>query len=322
MNILVTGGAGYVGSHACKALAAAGYVPISYDNLSRGNDWAVKWGPLEKGDIADSQRVRDVLQKYRPGALMHFAAYAYVGESVKHPLLYYQNNLAGSAMLLEEVTSYHPLPTVFSSSCATYGIPERIPISEDHPQRPISPYGYSKLFIERILSDLNASCGLPWIALRYFNAVGADPAGEIGEVHDPEPHLVPQVLAAARTGTPVIVFGDNYDTPDGTCIRDYIHVSDIADAHVLALGHLLRGGRSCALNLANERGYSVKDVIAAAEKVCGCIIRAEIAPERSGDPPVLIGDASYARALLGWKPARSDLMVQIEDAWKWMEQRN
>src|SRR6266702_5526226 len=191
LNVLVTGGAGYIGSHACKALTAAGYTPIAYDNLSRGNRWAVKWGPLEEGDIADTGRVRAVLEKYRPTAVMHFAAYAYVGESVGQPLLYYNNNVAGTAALLQAVLDFKTMPVVFSSSCASYGVPEGIPISEDHPQRPINPYGYSKLFVERMLADLNVAFGLPWIAFRYFNAAGADPRGEIGEAHDPETHLIP-----------------------------------------------------------------------------------------------------------------------------------
>jgi UDP-arabinose 4-epimerase len=321
LNILVTGGAGYIGSHACKALAEKGYVPITYDNLSRGNAWAVKWGPLERGDIADAQRLCAVLHKYQPRALMHFAAYAYVGESVEQPLLYYQNNFSGTAVLLRTLLDSQRIPVVFSSSCATYGIPDRVPIAEDHLQRPINPYGHSKLFVERMLADLNVANGLPWIALRYFNAAGADPDGEIGEAHDPETHLIPLVLAAARTGAPVRIFGNDYDTPDGSCVRDYIHVSDIADAHVQALDHLLKGGNSCALNLANARGYSVKEVIAAAEIVCGHTIPMEIAARRSGDPPVLIGDASRAHALLNWKPTRSELQIQISDAWRWMTRR-
>jgi UDP-arabinose 4-epimerase len=320
--IPVTGGAGYIGSHACKALAARGHVPITYDNLSRGNLWAVKWGPLENGNIADGPRLRAVLERYRPSAIMHFAAYAYVGESVDRPLLYYENNFAGSAALLQTVIDHGRIPVVFSSTCATYGIPERVPIAEDHPQRPINPYGSSKLFVERMLADLNAACGLPWMALRYFNAAGADPHGEIGEAHDPETHLIPLVLAAARTGKPVRIYGDDYDTADGSCVRDYIHVSDIADAHVRAVDHLLYGGNSCALNLANARGYSVKEVIAAAATVCGRAIPLEIAARRPGDPPVLIGDASRAHALLGWKPARSNLEIQIADAWKWLKWRN
>jgi UDP-glucose-4-epimerase GalE len=318
----VTGGAGYIGSHACKALAAKGYVPITYDNLSRGNFWAVKWGPLEKGDIGDPQRLRAVLQKYQVRGLMHFAAYAYVAESVEQPLLYYKNNFANTAVLLQTLIDFQGIPIVFSSSCTTYGVPERVPISEDDPQRPINPYGYSKLFVERMLADLNLAYGLPWIALRYFNAAGADPNGEIGEAHDPETHLIPLALAAARTGRPLRIFGDDYDTPDGSCVRDYIHVSDIADAHVRALDHLLNGGESCALNLANSRGYSVKEVIAAAEKVSGRSIRSEIAARRVGDPPVLIGDANRARALLDWHPVRSDLKMQIADAWNWMKWRN
>jgi UDP-glucose-4-epimerase GalE len=322
LNILVTGGAGYIGSHACKALATKGYTPISYDNLSRGNWWAVKWGPLEEGDIADSARVLAVLEKYQPTALMHFAAYAYVGESVASPLLYYNNNFGGTAALLRTVLDFRCIPIVFSSTCATYGIPERAPISEDHPQRPINPYGHSKLFVERMLSDLHIAYGLPWVALRYFNAAGADPGGEIGEAHDPETHLIPLVAAAARTGEAVRIFGADYDTPDGTCVRDYIHVSDIADAHVRALEHLLKGGKSCALNLANARGYSVREVIAAAERVCARPIRAEIAERRPGDPPVLVGDAGQAHALLGWRPERSDLEMQISDAWNWMTRRN
>jgi UDP-glucose-4-epimerase GalE len=321
LNILVTGGAGYVGSHACKALTAKGYVPITYDNLSRSSPSAVKWGPLEKGDIADGQQLRAVLEKYRPRALMHFAAYAYVGESVEQPLLYYGNNFTGTAVLLQTLVDYYCIPIVFSSSCATYGLPEHVPIAEDHPQRPINPYGHSKLFVERMLADLHNACGLPWIALRYFNAAGADPDGEIGEAHDPETHLIPLVLAAARTGTPVRIFGNDYDTADGSCVRDYIHVSDIADAHVLALEYLLNGGNSCALNLANARGYSVKEVIAAAEAVCGRTVPSEVAARRPGDPPVLIGDASRAHVLLGWRPTRSNLEMQIADAWKWMKLR-
>jgi UDP-glucose-4-epimerase GalE len=322
LNIVVTGGAGYIGSHACKALAAKGYVPVTYDNLSRGNPWAVKWGPLENGDISDVQKVRAVLERYRPGALMHFAAYAYVGESVEQPLLYYKNNFAGSVALLQGLVDYQPIPVVFSSTCATYGVPDRVPIAEQHPQRPINPYGRSKLFVERVLADLNVAYGLPWTALRYFNAAGADPRGEIGEAHDPETHLIPLVLAAARTGRPVRIYGDDYDTPDGSCIRDYIHVSDIADAHVRALDYLLAGGKSCALNLANSRGYSVREVIAAATNVCGRSVPSEIAPRRRGDPPILVGDANRAHALLGWQPMRSSLETQIADAWRWMKFRN
>jgi UDP-arabinose 4-epimerase len=319
MKIIVTGGAGYIGSHVCKLLAAKGFEPVVFDNLSRGNRWAVKWGPLEVGDIADSARLRGLLEQYRPASVMHFAAYAYVGESVENPLLYYSNNVAGTAALLQTIIDFQAIPFVFSSTCSTYGVPEVLPIPEDHPQRPINPYGFSKLVVERMLADLNTARGLRSVALRYFNAAGADPDGEIGEAHDPETHLIPLVLAAARDGNPVDVFGDDYDTADGTCVRDYIHVLDIAEAHVRALEYLLRGGASCYLNLANARGYSVKEVIATAERVTGKPIRVRMVRRRAGDPAVLVGSHERARAILGWEPARSDLAIQLRDAWNWMQ---
>jgi UDP-arabinose 4-epimerase len=318
LKILVTGGAGYIGSHCCKALAARGFEPITYDNLSRGNRWAVKWGPLEEGDLADTKRVRAVLERHRPAAIMHFAAFAFVGESVLDPLLYHRNNVGGTTALLQALIDYGPPPFVFSSTCAIYGMPQTIPIPEDHPQNPINPYGFTKLVIEHLLADLDRAHSLRSISLRYFNAAGADPEGEIGEAHDPETHLIPLVLAAARDAASVRVFGTDYETPDGTCIRDYIHIVDIADAHLRALDYLLKGGASCALNLANARGYSVKEVIAAAERVCGRPVRTEVAPRREGDPPILIGTAARAHELLGWQPARSALETQIADAWNWM----
>jgi len=214
----------------------------------------VKFGPLEVGDTADKARVREVLERYQPAAAMHFAAFAYVGESVEQPLLYYRNNVAGTVAFLEALIEFKPLPFVFSSTCATYGVPEHIPITEDHPQRPINPYGFSKLVVERLLADLGASHQLPWVALRYLNAAGSDPEKMIGEAHDPETHLIPLVLEAARGGTPVQIFGTDYPTPDGTCIRDYVHVMDIADAHVSALNYLIAGKPSSAFNLANARG--------------------------------------------------------------------
>lgn len=322
MNVLVTGGAGYIGSHACKALASAGYIPITYDNLSRGNRWAVKWGPLIEGDIADGARIQEAINTFKPVALMHFAALAYVGESVQHPLQYYQNNVSGTACLLKAILDTKKIPVVFSSTCATYGVPDQVPISEDHPQRPINPYGSSKLFVEKILRDLNSSDGVPWIALRYFNAAGADPDGDIGEGHDPETHLIPLAIAAVRGQSPLQVFGDDYETPDGTCIRDYVHVSDIAAAHVLAVKHLLKGERSCALNLANARGYSVKEVIATVERVTGRAVQYRTVPRRSGDPAVLVGDARQALAVLGWKPTQSDLETQVKHAWEWFKKRD
>jgi len=289
-HIIVTGGAGFIGSHACKALARRGFVPVTYE-------------------------------KYRPAAVMHFAALAYVGESVEKPALYHSNNVDGSTALLQALLDYRPLPFVFSSTCATYGVPEKLPIAEDHPQRPINPYGQTKLTVERMLADMGRTQKLPWIALRYFNAAGADPDGEIGEVHDPETHLIPLVLMAARNRTAVKIFGTDYDTPDGTCIRDYVHVTDIADAHLRALDHLLAGGDSMPLNLANARGYSVREVITACERVCGRTISCEVAPRRDGDPAILVGLADQARTLLGWAPQRSAIEVQIADAWRWLAAR-
>jgi UDP-arabinose 4-epimerase len=318
MKILVTGGAGYIGSHACKALAAGGFEPVTYDNLSRGNRWAVKWGPLEVGDIADEKRLREILDRHQPVAVVHFAALAYVGESVENPNLYYQNNVCGSATLLRTVTRWKSIPLVFSSTCATYGVPEKVPIPEEHPQHPINPYGFSKLVVERILADLDQAYGLRSVSLRYFNAAGADPEGEIGEAHNPETHLIPLVLAAARDGTAITVFGNDYDTQDGTCVRDYIHVADLAAAHVKALEYLLAGGKTCALNLANSHGSSVLEVIETAQRVCGKSIGVKNGPRRPGDPAVLVGLADRARTLLGWMPTRSALELQIADAWNWM----
>ncbi len=232
--ILVTGGAGYIGSHACKALANAGYMPVTYDNLVYGHREAVKWGPLEEGDIADPIRLESVLRKYGPKAVMHFAAYAYVGESVENPSKYYRNNVAGTLTLLDTMRTCAVDKLIFSSTCATYGMPEQIPITEDHPQNPINPYGRSKLMIEWILKDYAAAYGLKYVSLRYFNAAGADPDGEIGEDHDPETHLIPLVLDVALGRRDHLnIFGTDYDTTDGTCIRDYIHVTDLADAHLL-----------------------------------------------------------------------------------------
>jgi UDP-glucose-4-epimerase GalE len=316
MKILVTGGAGYIGSHACKLLALSGHLPITYDNLSRGHRAAVKWGPIEVGDIADQDRLRAVFRRHQPAAVMHFAAYAYVGESVANPLLYYRNNCAGSAALLQVVINSGVVPFVFSSSCVTYGVPRQIPIPEDHPQKPINPYGQSKLFVERMLRDAGKAHGLPWVSLRYFNAAGCDPAGEIGERHDPETHLIPLVLMAARDRTKVKIFGTDYDTPDGTCIRDYVHVNDIADAHLRALDYLLGNRPSTAFNLANARGHSVREVIAEAERVTGRTIQTEETARRPGDPAALVGSADLAQKVLGWQTARSELSTQIADAWR------
>ena len=322
-TVLVTGGAGYIGSHTAKALSRAGATPVVVDNLSRGHEDAVKWGPFENADILDTDALRAVLARHKPVAVIHFAAFAYVGESVADPYLYYRNNVAGTVSLLEAMRSAACDKIVFSSTCATYGVPERTPIDETAPQTPVNPYGASKLMVERILRDAEAAYDLKSVALRYFNAAGADPDGDLGERHDPETHLIPLVLRAARgEGFTLSVFGDDYETPDGSCVRDYIHVSDLADAHVLSLDNLLSGGASAAFNLGNERGYSVFDVIKCAEKVTGKSVPYTVSPRRPGDPPALVASAVRARETLGWAPKRGDLAVQIEDAWRWFSGRN
>ncbi|QFY88442.1 UDP-glucose 4-epimerase GalE [Magnetovirga frankeli] len=333
-RVLVTGGAGYIGSHACKALARAGYIPVSYDNLVYGHPWAVRWGPLEQGDILDRRRLDEVMARHQPIAVMHFAAYAYVGESVLDPGKYYRNNVVGSLTLLEAMRDHGIDRFVFSSTCATYGEPQHIPMDEAHPQHPINPYGASKLMIERMLEDFAKAHDLKWIALRYFNAAGADPDGEVGERHDPETHLIPLVLDAAAGLRPSItVYGDDYATEDGTCIRDYIHVSDLAEAHVLALQALQppdlspklhpEGWEDCAntaYNLGNGQGFSVRQVIALASQITGCRIPVVHGPRRPGDPPRLIADAGLALKHLGWQPRHASLEAIIASAWYWHRQ--
>ena len=320
-NILVTGGAGYVGSHACKALAASGLNPIAYDNLVTGHDWAVRWGPLERGDILDRGRLDEVFSNYQPSAVLHFAAFAYVGESVEHPSRYYNNNVSGTLNLLETMRKHGVKKIVFSSTCATYGIPEVVPISESHPQNPINPYGSSKLMVERILADYGVAYGLRSISLRYFNAAGADPAGQIGEDHDPETHLVPLVLSAASGGDPITIHGTDYDTPDGTCIRDFIHVTDLANAHVLALKALQEQCNRPSYNLGSGNGYSVREVIENAEIVMGRKVPVKEGSRRAGDPPRLVADAALARKELYWQTPYSSLEQIIATAWNWMPAR-
>ena len=318
-NILVTGGAGYIGSHACKALAQAGFVPIAYDNLSFGHEWAVKWGRFEKGDILDRARLDKVLATYKPTAVMHFAAYAYVGESVEDPAKYYRNNVVGSLSLLEAMREHGVGQIVFSSTCATYGVPQTVPIPDDHPQSPINPYGASKLMIERILTDFGAAYGMRSISLRYFNAAGADPDGEIGEDHDPETHLIPLVLEAAAGNRPnITIHGTDYDTPDGTCIRDYIHVTDLAEAHVLALEALRGGCDSASFNLGTGKGFSVREVIDTATTITGRSIPVVEGPRRPGDPSRLIADAARAKRELGWRPQYDHLNPMVATAWNWI----
>ncbi len=316
--VLVTGGAGYIGSHACKALAAAGFLPVAYDNLSCGNRYAVRWGPLVEGDILDRPVLDAALREYKPVAVMHFAAFAYVGESVGDPGKYYKNNVGGTLSLLEAMRDGGFDRLIFSSTCATYGLPKANLIDEGHPQNPINPYGASKLMAERMLRDFDAAHNLKSISLRYFNAAGADVAGDIGEDHDPETHLIPLVLDAASGTRPhITIYGNQYSTPDGTCIRDYIHVSDLAEAHLCAMRALLNGADTTAYNLGNGSGYSVQQVIATVELVTGRSVTIRIGTSRAGDPPRLVGDATRIRTELGWRPAHSDLSDIISTAWRW-----
>jgi len=317
-TILVTGGAGYIGSHACKVLHENGYMPVSYDNMVYGHESAVKWGPLEKGDINNRQRLDQVIEKYSPSAVMHFAAYAYVGESVENPGKYYGNNVSGTITLLEALRDHKINKFIFSSTCATYGIPQEIPITEKHSQNPINPYGASKMMIERILKDFDVVHQIRSISLRYFNAAGADLDSEIGENHDPETHLIPLILDVA-TGkrSHITVFGDDYDTKDGTCVRDYIHVTDLADAHMCALTALENGSMTTAYNLGNGKGFSVKEVIDVVRKVTGVDIDVEIGSKRAGDPAYLVGDSANIKRDLKWSPKFIELEEIIQTAWNW-----
>jgi len=321
-NVLVTGGAGYIGSHACKALAKAGYTPVTYDNLIYGHTWAVKWGPFEKGDILDRRRLDEVIDQYRPEAVMHFAAFAYVGESVENPGKYYRNNVAGSLTILEAMRDHGIRNMVFSSTCAVYGNPETVPIPEEHPLKPINPYGFSKMTVERMLDDFSSAHDMRYVSLRYFNAAGADPDAEIGEDHDPETHLIPLVLnAASGRSENVKIFGSDYDTPDGTCVRDYVHVSDLAAAHVLGIKYLKANGKSDAFNLGNGNGFSVRQVIETAGEVTGKKINAREWPRRTGDPAALVGSSEKTRNVLGWQPGHNNIAEIVETAWNWYQKK-
>lgn len=318
--ILVTGGAGYVGSHTCLVLQQAGYQPVVYDNLSRGYRWAVRFGPLEEGDLLDTLRLADVIARHKPVAVVHFAALTYVGESQSDPALYYRNNVAGTLSLLEAMRQTDIRTIVFSSTAAVYGAPTVTPIPEDVPLLPVNPYGTSKLTVEHMLADFSSAYGFKAAALRYFNAAGADPEIRIGEAHDPETHLIPLVLdAASGRRKSISVFGDDYPTPDGTCIRDYIHVLDLAEAHVRALSFLTAKSEPTmlALNLGTGSGVSVRSVIETAERITGRSIAVEKAARRVGDPPALVADASRAKEILGWSASRPTLESQIRDAWRW-----
>lgn len=317
MRVLVTGGAGYVGSHTVRALLAAGHQVWVLDNLSRGHPEAVPPGLLTVGNIHDVPLVTDLLHRHRIEAVLHFAAFALVGESVQHPQLYYENNLQGGLALLRAMLQADVRKIVFSSTCAVYGVPMRVPIAETEPVHPINPYGRSKIAFEWALSDLSQAGQLGYAALRYFNAAGASPEGTLGEDHDPETHLIPLVLQAALGQRPFVeIFGTDYDTPDGTCIRDYVHVDDLADAHVRALERL-EVGQAIVCNLGIGRGYSVREVIAACQDVTGRAIPTREGLRRSGDPPRLVADASLAHQLLGWQPRYCDLHAIVETAWRW-----
>jgi len=316
-SILVTGGAGYIGSHACKALARAGHSPVVYDNLSRGHADAVKWGPLVRGDMRDTGLLTQTIKEYRFDAVMHFAAFAYVGESVAAPEMYYENNVGGMISLLAAMRAAEVARIVFSSSCATYGTPDVMPITEEAEQRPINPYGRTKLICEWMLRDAAKAHGLRYAALRYFNAAGADPEGEIGERHDPETHLLPLALMAASGQGELKVFGTDYPTPDGTCIRDYIHVDDLARAHVLAVEYLAEGGASLAVNLGTGKGQSVQDVIAAVERVTGKTVAKSLAPGREGDPAELTADPGRAFERLGFAANFANLDDIVAHAAPW-----
>ncbi|MEJ2008065.1 MAG: UDP-glucose 4-epimerase GalE [Acidobacteriota bacterium] len=318
MRVLVTGGAGYIGSHTAKALARAGHETVVLDDLSTGHREAVKWGPFVEGDLGDKDLLDKVFKEHRIEGVLHFAACLLVGESMTNPQKYFWNNVVKTLVLLDTMKARGVKHIVFSSSAATYGNPEKVPIPEDHPKNPVNPYGESKLSMERAIQWYGVAYGMGWTALRYFNAAGADLEGELGELHDPETHLVPLVVQAALGQRPSVdIYGTDYPTPDGTAIRDFIHVNDLADAHVRALEYLVAGGQSTALNLGTGQGHSVREVVTSVGKLCNGQVPAKDAPRRAGDPTVLVADPSKAQQVLGWHPQHSDLDTIIESAWKW-----
>jgi UDP-arabinose 4-epimerase len=318
-TVIVTGGAGYIGSHTCKWLASHGYFPVSVDNLSTGFAEAVKWGPLEILDLRDTSALTEVMHSYSPEAVVHFAAFSAVGESVRDPLKYYDNNIGATLSLVSAMRTAHVKKIVFSSTCAVYGLPDVVPIKESSPRNPINPYGRSKLLIENLLEDLSASSDLSYVSLRYFNAAGADSDGNLGERHDPETHLIPLAIRAAFGGTPLSVFGSDFPTADGTAVRDYIHVNDLASAHKLSIDYLLNGGAPTALNLGTGRGYSVREILNALNAM-GNEVTTIDAPRRDGDPAELVADSSLAESILGWRPNVSDLNHILKTALAWHRQ--
>ena len=318
--ILICGGAGYIGSHINKLLNKQGYKTVVFDNLVYGHKEAVKWGDFVKGDLSNIEDIEKVFSQYKIDAVFHFAAYAYVGESVNEPEKYYYNNVVNTLNLLKVMKKHGCNRIIFSSTCATYGEPDKVPITEDMPQNPINPYGATKLMIERVFKDYNKAYGLNFVVLRYFNAAGADSDCELGESHNPETHIIPLVLdAAGGQREDVKVFGTDYDTPDGSCIRDYIHVEDLASAHLLALHHLENGKQSDFFNLGNETGTSVLEVVDSAKRITGNTFKVTISPRRAGDPAILVGSSDKAKKILGWNPKYPDIDTIIEHAWKWHE---
>jgi UDP-glucose-4-epimerase GalE len=321
MAILIVGGAGFIGSQTAKEVAAAGLDVVVFDDLSTGHRWALRWGAFEEGSLADPAAIDAVFKRHAITAVIQFAARIEVGESVRDPRKYYRNNVVCSLNLLDAMVANGVRDVVFSSTAAVYGRPVRVPIDEDHPLEPINPYGETKLVVERVLRAYGEAYGLRWAALRYFNAAGADPDGELGESHAPESHLLPNAIAAALGGEPLRLFGSDYPTPDGTAVRDYIHVADLANAHVLALRHLAADRPSFVANVGTGRGHSVREVIEAVERVSGRRVPRALAPRRPGDSPELVADARRIRALLGWEPRHAELETMVAHAWRWHSSR-
>jgi UDP-glucose 4-epimerase len=321
-NILVVGGAGYIGSHTCLDLSDKGYTPVVFDNLANGHLEFVRWGPFERGDIRDRARIDEVFRRYRPVAVIHFAGLIEVGESIKDPMRFFENNVAGSLTLLSATLDAGIDKFVFSSTCATYGIPTEIPLREEHDQLPINPYGRSKLLVEQVLRDLDSYKALRSVVLRYFNAAGADPEGRIGEWHTPETHAVPLAIDVALGRRPVFkIFGSDYDTRDGTCVRDFVHVMDLANAHTRAIEYLLDGGGSTSLNLGTGDGTTVKELLSTIESVSGRRLPTEYAARREGDSPKLVADNTKAMEILQWKPHHNMTSI-IKSAWNWHSRTN
>lgn len=320
--ILIVGGAGYIGSHINKELNKQGFKTVVFDSLVKGHKEAVKWGELYEGDLANIEDVRGVFKKYPIEAVLHFAAFIEVGESVKDPQKYYQNNVKNTLNLFQVMLENEVKKIIFSSTAATFGNPQYVPIDEKHPQFPINPYGQAKLMVEKILGDYDVAYGLKYVALRYFNACGADLDAEIGENHNPESHLIPLILdAAAGKREDIKIFGTDYPTPDGTCVRDYVHVIDLAKAHILALKYLMDGNESNNFNLGNGKGFSVKEVIGVTKKVTGIDFKVTEVERRAGDPPELVADSKKAKEVLGWKPQYADLETIVSSAWKWHQKK-